>query len=311
LFLIFFAVLLAAILDWPISRLSQVLPRWLASTIVILTVVALGGVLLALVVPVASEQLSALWDSLPDLLHRAQKTWQSVARSELGSRLSPGDVARSVRERLLQAAQKALPLALGTLSVVTVGVVVLVLAVFLAIRPDRYLQGMLALVPREQEAAAREVLQAIGRTVRGWSVGTLVAMTLVGLLSALGFLAIGLPSWLALGVLAFFAEFIPFIGPFFFLIPAAVVGLADSPGKGLLALVIGLAVQQLEGNLIQPAVMKRTMRIEPAVNLSAQLLFGWSFGFVGILVVSPLVAAVQASLQVVYVRRWLGKDDAD
>jgi hypothetical protein len=79
--------------------------------------------------------------------------------------------------------------------------------------PSLYRRGLVSLLPQRHRATADDALRATGRALRLWLMGQLVAMILVGVLTTLGLWLIGVPSALALGVIAALLEFVPFAGP--------------------------------------------------------------------------------------------------
>jgi predicted PurR-regulated permease PerM len=310
--LTFVGVVLSVVLRLPVDFLSRWMPRAVATFVSLLSIsAALAGVVI-LTIPTVSEQAAVLVEKAPAAIDRVQAWWAGVS-SPGGALDAIGgpDMAEPLTDRLRSEGagllSKLLPAAFGTISVVGAIVFVVVLAAFLAHRPDVYFDGLLRLTPPRYEADVRDVLLAMGAALRGWTRGTLVAMGLTGLLTGLGLLLIGIDSWLVLGIIAFFGDFIPFVGPFLAMIPGVAVALADSPEKALWAVVVYVIVQQIEGNLIQPVVMKRAVKVAPATLLVGQLLLTGAFGFLGLVVATPLLACVQVALRVAYVEKALGK----
>lgn len=110
-----------------------------------------------------------------------------------------------------------------------------------------------------------------------WVRGELLLMLLVGLLSYLGYLIIGIPFAIPLAFIAGMLELIPNIGPTIATIPAVLVGLSISPSHGLAALVVSLIVQQLENNLIVPKVMQQVAGLNPIITIVA-IMIGFNLG---------------------------------
>src|SRR6185503_4226431 len=108
----------------------------------------------------------------------------------------------------------------GTLAALSTLVIALFIGLYLAAAPARYRSGLLQLVPATARKRAKEVIDALDRTLRGWLVGTLINMTAVGIVTTLGLWALGVPHALALGLLAFLLEFIPYFGPILSAVPA-------------------------------------------------------------------------------------------
>ena len=110
-----------------------------------------------------------------------------------------------------------------------------------------------------------------------WVRGELLLMLLVGLLSYIGYLIIGIPFAIPLALIAGMLELIPNIGPTIATVPAVLVGLSVSPTHGLAALVVSIIVQQLENNLIVPKVMQQVAGLNPIITIVA-IMIGFQLG---------------------------------
>lgn len=110
-----------------------------------------------------------------------------------------------------------------------------------------------------------------------WIRGEVLLMVIVGVLSYLGYVIVGLPYAVALGVIAGLLELIPNVGPTIATIPAILVGFSISTAHGLGALAVSIIVQQLENNLIVPKVMQKTTGLNPIVTLLA-IMIGLKLG---------------------------------
>ena len=87
-------------------------------------------------------------------------------------------------------------------------------------------------------------------------------------------------------------ELVPLVGAYLGAIPAVLVGVTTSPGKGLAVALLFLAIQQIEGHVIVPQVMKRALGVPPVIILSAVLIGGKLFGLVGVLLAAPVAATI-------------------
>jgi predicted PurR-regulated permease PerM len=162
-------------------------------------------------------------------------------------------------------------------------------------------------VPYEQQDNLRAYFLKVGTAIKGWVVGTLISMTAVGVLTAIGLLIIGLDTWLVLSVIAFFGELVPYAGPFLAAVPGVAAGLTQGFATGLWTLVVYIAVQQVEGNLLMPIVMKHAVDIPPALLLCWHILLTLSLGPLAIFIATPLLAVILVTLEHFYVHKTLGK----
>jgi predicted PurR-regulated permease PerM len=178
---------------------------------------------------------------------------------------------------------------------------ILIMALFLAASPQLYRDGTLRLVPPASRRRAGEALDAVGEALRKWLMGQGIAMLAIGILTGLGLWILGVPMALALGVLAGLLEFVPFIGPLAAAIPGVLLAFTVSPSTALYAALLYLAVQQLEGNLILPLIQKWAVSLPPLLTILAVAIFGLLFGFIGIIVATPLMIAIMVLTQKLYV----------
>ena len=130
-------------------------------------------------------------------------------------------------------------------------------------------------------------------------------MLVVGILSWLGLLIIGVPSALALGLLAALLEFIPFIGPIVSAIPAILLAFAESPEQAIWTAMLFLAIQQFEGNVLEPMVQQRAVDLPPALLLFALVAGGLIFGIVGVILAAPFTVVVFVMVKRLYVQEAL------
>jgi predicted PurR-regulated permease PerM len=110
----------------------------------------------------------------------------------------------------------------------------------------------------------------------------------------------------ALGVIAGLFEFVPTIGPILSAVPAVAMGFLDSPEKALYVALAYLLIQQLEGHLLIPLLMKEGMDLPPALTIITQGVMALLFGFLGLLTAVPLLAAVIAVVKALYVENVIG-----
>ena len=145
-----------------------------------------------------------------------------------------------------------------------------------------------------------------GSALKLWLLGQLVAMLIVGVLTGLGAWLIGLPSAIALGLIAGLFEFIPFAGPMLAAIPALLIALTMDTQTVIMTLALYTIIQQVEGNLITPIVQRQVVSLPPALTLFALIAMGLVFGPLGILFAAPLTVVTYVAMKQLYIRRVLG-----
>jgi len=196
----------------------------------------------------------------------------------------------------------------STVAVITGTLLILFIAIYFGSNPDLYYRGALHLIPRPARPRAAEVLDAIGLTLRRWLRAQLVAMAVIGVVTTVGLWALGVKAALALGIIAGLLEFIPLAGPWLSGVPAVAMAFLDSPQKALLVVLLYVGIQFLENHLLIPMIMQEGVDLPPVLTLIGLALMGVVFGFLGMLVAVPLLAAVMTAVKLLYVEGVVGDE---
>lgn len=185
--------------------------------------------------------------------------------------------------------------------------VLLFAALYFAVQPTRYVDGLLRLVPALHRDGASEMLQLLGATLRRWIIGQSITMAVVGTLTAIGLALLGVTAPIALGLISGMFAFVPYVGP----IMASVSGIlmASMQGPVLVGYVIALyaGIHFVEGNIITPLVQAEAVELPPVLTLFATLVFGLLLGPVGVLLAAPLAVVLLVSVNALYIEGILGE----
>lgn len=187
-------------------------------------------------------------------------------------------------------------------------IIVVISGIYLAAQPRLYRTGLIWLFPPRAHGRAAEFVDGIGEALRLWLIGQLIEMVLIGLLCTVVVWLIGVPSPLALGLIAFVGEFIPYLGPILAAIPAILVALTKSPDTALWTLLAYLIIHQIEGQIIAPMIQRRMVFIPPAVMLLGIVALTYLFGSVAIIFAAPIVVIIFAAVNLLYVHDTLGEN---
>jgi len=211
-----------------------------------------------------------------------------------------------ITEQLSGTARYLFPFLSSTLTVAAGLFLILVLAIYVGADPALYHVGLMHLFPHGSRARASVVLTRVATVLRKWLVTQLVAMVVIGVVSTLTLLALGVKAAVALGVIAGLLEFVPTVGPILAAVPAIAMGFLDSPEKALTVGLAYLVIQQLEGHVLIPMLMKEGMDLPPALTIVAQAVMALLFGFLGLMVAVPLLAVVIVPIKLLYVQGVVG-----
>lgn len=290
---------LAPVVDWLARRVR----RSIAIALVFAALAAALGALGWAVVPVLIDQGHELVQRAPELAERIEELG-TPDDSPLGTGLDDAITAASSRWAGMLF---SLPLKLfGALLNV---VIVVFLAVYWLVGAPALGRFTLSLLPVARHARTREILHEAGQAMGGYVRGAAINAVAMGVLAYVGLTLIGVNYALALGVITFLAEPIPIIGPIVAAIPVVAVALLQSPRLALAALALYFVLQQVEGQLLTPNIMRRQTDMPQTVVLFAVLAGGAVGGLLGVLAAMPLAAGLRVlvlRLLVPAVRRWTG-----
>jgi len=203
-----------------------------------------------------------------------------------------GNLRHEITKQFRGAQNSFLRMLTSTFAVTGAFLLVLFIAAYIGVDPALYHGGMLELFPPRQRPRVALTLASLSTTLRRWLVTQLIAMLVIGAVTTVFLFAIHVKAALPLGILAGILKFIPIIGSIFAAIPAIAMAFIDSPHKALIVGIGYLLIQFMENHLLVPILMKRGVNIPPALTLGIQALMALLFGFLGLLVAVPLLAAI-------------------
>nr|WP_294171179.1 AI-2E family transporter [uncultured Sphingomonas sp.] len=273
-------------------------PPGLALALSVLTIFTIVGGAMALFGAQLTAQTTSLSEAVP-------KAWEA-----LQVRLESWGVPIDLAQLKLGGAGSGLAASAGQF-VMSLGsglanvLLIIVGGIFIAASPRFYATGAVKLVPDTKRGLMTEALADSGKALRLWLKAQLVAMVLIGTLTGLGLWMLGVPSALALALLAGLLEFVPYVGPIIAAIPAVLIAFAIDPQLGLWTVLLYVLIQNIEGYAVQPLIQSWAVEVPGAVLLFALLACGGLFGPLGIVFAAPLTVVVYVLIKRLYVREAL------
>jgi predicted PurR-regulated permease PerM len=321
----FLAVLFGLCISAGADRLARWrVPRSVAVIGIVLAVVGCFAGLGALVAPRIAEQTGVLRQQLPDAIDRVEG-WLAARYGGLLQLVEPGGgppgaappggaPSGELRHRLVQQlggiGGHFFAIFSSTLSVLGGLLLVLVVAVYVAVDPELYHRGLLHLFPHRVRPRAGEVLHELATMLRRWLGTQLIAMLVIGAVTTVVLLLLGVKGAIALGIIAGLLEFIPYVGPILSAVPAVAMGFLSGPEMALYVALAYLCIQQSENHLLIPLLMKHGIDLPPVLTIISQAVMGIVFGFLGLLVAMPLVGSAMVLIKMLYVEDVVGDDVA-
>jgi len=260
------------------------------------------GVGLYLVVPTLINQGSALVEAIPTILTDLQT--QALASQNDFIRTSGYRTLQRIEDAYLEIRQspriaggQVVGVATSVLGLLFTVVTVLIVAFYWMTEKAIIKRVMLGIVPIAKRDRAHAIWDEIESKIGGWTRGQLILMASIGVISGIAYRILDLPFWLPLAIFAGITELIPFIGPFLGGGVAVIVALSDSWQKALIVVVFVLILQQIEGAILVPRVMRNAVGLTPLTVILAVLVGGVLLGPLGSILAIPISAAVQVLLQ--------------
>jgi predicted PurR-regulated permease PerM len=288
-------LLLAAALDPLVVRARRTF-HWTRTGAVALVSTVLVGTFAAialLLAPPAIRQGQALTSELPQTVERTY-SWPLV-----GSRLEDADAAGEVEQFIQElpgridddTIGRAAEAALGGVQTLTL---VLITAIAVMVDGEALVARARRLIAPARRERADELGRVVYRTVGNYFAGSLLVAVLNGLVILTAGLALGIPLAPLAAIWATLTNLIPQIGGLLGGSLFVVLAVTEGPVKGVIALVVYLVYQQVEGNIVQPAVVGRAVNLSPPTTMLAALIGGAAAGVPGALAATPLVGTVKA-----------------
>ena len=199
-----------------------------------------------------------------------------------------------------------LPVVGGVANTILSALIIFFLSMYLLAEPERYVNGIVKLTPLWYRERMMTILGRLDQTLRAWISVTAVSMLVVALLTGFGLALLDINEWLALGVLAGALSFIPNFGPVVALIPSVAVALVQAPQNVVWTIVVIYGVSFFQSQVISPLLASERMNMPAILILLGQIIFGFFFGFLGLMLAVPLSACVAVLVDEMYVNDVLG-----
>ena len=276
--------------------------RWITIVAIYVVILSILYLLLSTIIPVLYEQVSELAKMLPSIFKDLKVTIDNLIskiNGTIGLDFSSAKDNLFVKvEEWATTTFQELPntlISLGSSIISGVGtfLVGLIIGAFLLFKPKREV-SLIKLLPKKFQVDVELLLSEINSIFRSFVNGTLSLATLVFALCAVGFSIADLKGAILFAFFCGVTNIIPYIGPYIGAAPALIVAFTQGTGIGIAVLIVILIVQGLEGNLLQPIVMSRTMKLSPVTVIISLLIFGYFWSVMGMILSTPIVATAKS-----------------
>jgi predicted PurR-regulated permease PerM len=235
------------------------------------------------------------WSSIRPRAHCSKRQpLPRIRRAANDTILAGSNLRRELTHQFQGAQHSFLRVLTSTFAISGAFMLVLFIAAYIGADPALYHGGILEMFPVAERPRVAMTLRRVAVVLRRWLVTQLIAMLVIGAVTTLFLVVLRVKAALPLGILAGVFKFIPIVGSIFAAVPAVAMAFIDSPHKALVVGIGYIAIQFIENHLLVPVLMKKGVNLPPAMTLGVQALMSLVFGFLGLLVAVPLLAAVVA-----------------
>lgn len=305
---LFFPILISGflyfLLNPVVNRLQRLkLPRTVAILIIYVVFIGLIVLLVGTVVPAISKQVTSLANDLPKYAKQTKEFFDQLAHSQqykwflTQDYISVNDIEKKIiafANTLPGQITNGLSGVFGLITNLTVIIATVPFLLFYMFKDGQnFPNSIVKLLPTSYRQPALKMLKDTGDTLATYIQGQIMVALFVGTISFIGYLIIGLPYALILALIVSVTNIIPYVGPILGGAPAVLVALFDSPTKAILALVVIVIAQQMEGNVISPLILGKSLDTHPATIIILLLVAGNLAGVLGMVLAVPSYAVMK------------------
>jgi len=277
------------------------IPRALAVLLIYLVIIIIVGFLIYILVNPLASQVGSFIQNIPKYQAQLQDELTQL-NNNLKTQGNLGQAIQSMAAALAAALQHAAPSLIaiplgfltGIFGVFIDAVIILTMTIFWLLSSRTLRLYIVGLFPPATQAHASDVMLQVGKAFGGYVRGTLASMIIIGSLTGLGMALLGVPYALLFGILAALTELLPYLGPWISGSISVVFSLiAVGPLKAVEVIILFILIQEIEGNVVEPLVMSRAVRIDPLLVIVAVLIGLDLLGIVGAILAVPVAAGIQ------------------
>lgn len=296
--IIFVAIMLASILESPVSWLQKrKIPRAVTVILIYLIFFAVLSFLTLSLIPPLIEQIRQLANNFPDYLQKVFAFFRTPLGDFINLNNGVQELAKSVASGTTN---NFLTTIFSFFGGFVSTIVVLVMTFYLVVEEDALKRIIRSVVPDHYQPYITQLFSRVQSKLGAWLRGQLILSLIVGILIYIGLTLLRVPYALVLAPMAGLLEFVPFIGPITAAAPSVIIALAQSPIKALVVIAMYVMIQQMQNHILVPKVMQKAVGINPIISIAAVLTGVQIGGVLGALIAIPLTAALSVLIKDFY-----------
>jgi predicted PurR-regulated permease PerM len=302
-FIVVGAIFFAYLINPVVALLSRRMPVW-ASLVVVYAAIAFAVAFAIYIVwPAVASDAQSIARNAPRMMAEIQKLLTDP-RDPLTAHLPatmrnfilsiPTRIERAATNYGAAIASRVIPVIVSAVAVLALFIVIPVVAAYMTAESKSIKRLMLLSLPRPSRYRAARIIQDLDRVVGGFIRGQLLVAIIVGSLITLLLLGLRVPYAVLIGVVAGALDVIPYVGAFAGWLAAFTISFVNNGVENAAAVTLGIIViNQLEGHVIVPNVVSRTVALTPLGVMLALLISGEILGLPGLLIAVPAAGLVR------------------
>lgn len=302
----FLYYLLTPIVNLFVKRLKM--KRIWAIALVFVLLVAALVLILVTVIPNLVSQLTTLAENTPYFVAAVEDWLTEVAKNpffqniDFQAQIDKLDISYSnIIQKFLNGVSNSLGSIIGGVASTTMVILTAPFILFYMMKDgDKLVPSIQRFFPQNRKDQIVELLGKMNKTLSSYISGQAIECVFVGTFTFIGYWLVGVEYAFLFGMIAGVANLIPYLGPYIGLLPAIAVTVFNSPWKALLCCVVVLVVQQLDGNIIYPNVIGKSLQIHPLTIIIVLLVAGNIAGLLGIFLGVPFYAICRTVVIFIY-----------
>lgn len=263
---------------------SKKVSRILASAVIYLGLLIAFVLIVVPLIPFVISQIVSLLISFPSLLHNAAELFKI--------KINQAQLNALIASRVAVLGENAFYVTGRIFSIVITMITILIISFYLLIDYEKIKKRIVLLFPEKYTKKLSVMSDQIEDKMGAWVRGQLVLILIIGLFTFVAYSLMGLKYALPLAIMAGLFEFIPTVGPLLGAVPAIIVALTVSFPTTVTVILVYIAIQIIEGNLLVPKVMQRAVGLHPLVIILGIIIGGEVMGIKGAFLSIPFISLV-------------------
>ena len=277
--------LLRPIITWLVNKNIN---KIFSVSVVYLIILFLFYILISTFIPIFINEINEFINMVPkllnDLIDIINKSFSSINLEMLKTEII------NYSNDFASKTSKDIPITLiNTFSSITSFALGLIIGFYLLITDTKYITDIKNYIKKD----TYDLLKQIDTILRNYVKGILLSSLLIFILSSIVFYIVGIKGALLFGFICGITNIIPLIGPYIGAVLPTLLAFTKSIGTGILTIVMIFIIQTIEGNIIHPLIMSKSIKVHPVTVIISLLVFGYFFGVVGMIISTPLVAILK------------------